>query len=65
MNKKYYESKEEPIKTIKKDNETALIFKHGANDYSIYYKNADYSLRGTLEEIKEDYKEHFGEELEF
>jgi len=59
------ESEEEPIKTIKKGNETALIFRHDANDFSIYYNNADYSLRGTLEEIKEDYKEHFEEELEF
>lgn len=34
------------------------------DDYTIYYMLADCNLRGSLEDIKENYKESFGKSME-
>lgn len=44
--------------------ETVYIFRHGEDDFSIYYNVADYSIRGTWEDIKEDYEYMMNEKLE-
>ncbi len=41
--------------TIKKPNETIFIFRHGVNDYSIGFDEADYSLRGSLLDIVNEF----------
>lgn len=44
--------------------ESIIILKHGENDFSIFYNMADYSIRGTWEEIAEDYEITMKEKLE-
>ena len=34
--------------------ETAFVFRHGINDYSVYYREEDYSLRGSFVEVMFD-----------
>ena len=43
--------------------EEIIITKH-EDYYSVYYKNADCSVSGTLEEVKEDIENNFGVEIE-
>lgn len=43
--------------------EEMVVYKH-EDYYSVSYKNADCSLSGTLEEVKEDIKNNFGIEVE-
>ena len=37
--------------------ETAFIYRHGLNDYSVYYEEEDYSLRGSLLDVMVDLKQ--------
>lgn len=36
---------------ISKDEETIFVWKHGSNDYSCGFKNGDFSVRGTVDDI--------------
>ena len=40
------------------DNEQADVFRHGNNDYSIYFHNGDYSIRGSWLEIATEVKNY-------
>lgn len=51
------------IKKIQTKDDTVTINQFGEDDYSVEYDKADYSVRGTLDDIKEDYKNHTGKEL--
>ena len=48
----------ERIKQIKLNEETITIYHHGPNDFSLCYNIEDCSLRGTLEDVKQDLKSY-------
>lgn len=64
-NKKEYETFEDWLFDMLRSGvfEEIIITKH-EDYYSVYYKNADCSVSGTLKEVKEDIKNNFGVEIE-
>ena len=42
------------VKVINVKNDVAEIRKHGEDDYSIYFRGADFSVRGTWADIEEE-----------
>ena len=42
------------VKIINVKNDVAEIRKHGEDDYSIYFRGADFSVRGTWADIEEE-----------
>lgn len=59
----FEETTNELIKIITTPTEEIKIWKH-KDYYSVSYKNADCSLSGTLEEVKEDIKSNFSIDVE-
>lgn len=45
--------------TMKAGSETIEIWKYGEDDYAVYFRNADCSVRGTLLEIMKEINEAF------
>lgn len=51
------------IKEIQLENEKCYIFKNNEN-YEIFFDNSDYTVCGTLEDIKEEFLFHAEKEIE-
>ena len=46
------------IKEIQLDNEKCYIFQNNEKDFEIFFDNSDYTVYGTLEDIKEEFFYH-------